>query len=71
MNTKKCKYCGKENFSDMKFCSECFNDTEIKGIIDKIDNEDICEVTNKQSKHIAFCLIASIYRKVVQFFKRS
>ena len=23
MNTKKCKYCGKENFSDMKFCSEC------------------------------------------------
>jgi len=36
----------------MKFCSECFNDTEIKGVIDNIDNEDICEVTNKKSKHI-------------------
>ena len=36
----------------MKFCSECFNDTEIKGVIDKIDNEDTCEVTNKKSKHI-------------------
>lgn len=36
----------------MKFCSECFNDTEIKGIIDNINNEDICEVMNKRSTHI-------------------
>lgn len=36
----------------MKFCSECFNDTEIKGVIDKIDNEDVCDITGKHSKHI-------------------
>src|SRR5574344_541011 len=36
----------------MKFCSECFNDTEICNLIENIENEDICDITNKKSAHI-------------------
>lgn len=36
----------------MKFCSDCFNDTEIKAIIDSIKNRDICDITNQASEHI-------------------
>ena len=36
----------------MKFCSDCFKDTEIKNIINSINNTDICDVLNKLSKHI-------------------
>ena len=36
----------------MKFCSDCFNDTEIINVINKIDNEGTCEVTGKTSKHV-------------------
>lgn len=36
----------------MKFCSDCFNDSEIKSIINSIDNHDICDVLNKESDHV-------------------
>ena len=52
MNTKKCKYCGKENFSDMKFCRECdkkFEDDKEKD--EKIfcmEREEKNDIDNKQ-----------------------
>lgn len=36
----------------MKFCSDCFKDTEIKNIINSINNIDICDVLNKKSEHV-------------------
>ena len=36
----------------MKFCSDCFEDTEIKNIINSINNTDTCDVLNKKSEHI-------------------
>ena len=33
----------------MKFCSDCFEDTEIKNIINSINNTDTCDVLNKKS----------------------
>lgn len=36
----------------MKLCSACFNDTEIIGIIDSINNEDICDILGIHSEHI-------------------
>lgn len=36
----------------MKFCSDCFSDSEIKSIINSIDNHDICDVLKKESDHV-------------------
>ena len=36
----------------MKFCSNCFNDTEIKNIINSINNTDVCDIHNVKSEHI-------------------
>ena len=36
----------------MKFCSQCFNDTDIKSIIETINNQDICDITGTSSAHI-------------------
>lgn len=36
----------------MKFCSDCFNDTEICNLIENIENDGICDITNKKSAHI-------------------
>ena len=36
----------------MKLSSNCFNDSELKGIIDSINNEDICDIYGISSEHI-------------------
>ena len=36
----------------MKFCCDCFKDSEIRNIIESINNKDTCDIFNKQSDHI-------------------
>lgn len=36
----------------MKFCSDCFKDSEIRDIIDSISNEDLCDILGTHSNHI-------------------
>lgn len=36
----------------MKFCSDCFKDSEIRNIIESISNEDCCDILGKRSTHV-------------------